>query len=534
MRKIGLLLVSIILSFSLIGISNPGIVTTINASLRTALSQSPSPPESPVPADGENGVPVDTDDDDSVNLQATVNDADSITLTVRFYGRPFCEIPNFTLVALPDTQKYSLSYPDIFNAQTSWIVANRDESNIAFVTHLGDIVENAGVIAQWLNADTAIDFLDVSPPIPYGLAVGNTDTSPMGNPDNTTQFNTYFGISRFSGKPFYGGHYGTDNDNNYELFSSGGIDFIIIHLQYNPEPDPLVLEWADDLLADTNASRRAIIVFHDLVESTTALSASGQVVYDYLKHNPNLFLMLGGHLDTEITLTLTDSGHTVYALRSDFQTRANGGNGWLRLMEFQPAADQIQVYTYSPYTNQWENDANSKFTLPYTVCEFQLIDTELDVEPGTSPSVKWKHRDFNTSYQWYVTVSDDTNTVIGPTWSFTTTAPTAADLVDFNVTSIPHAIQLGWQTAQEVDLLGFNIFRSVAVDGLPVKINPAMIPGINPGQLKGNSYQFLDVTAESGKTYNYWVEWVGEAGSMQFGPVTGSLPIYTWLPLGFK
>ena len=39
----------------------------------------------------------------------------------------------FTIVALPDTQYYSLGYPALFTTMTSWIVENKDEKNIVFV-----------------------------------------------------------------------------------------------------------------------------------------------------------------------------------------------------------------------------------------------------------------------------------------------------------------------------------------------------------------------------------------------------------------
>ena len=47
--------------------------------------------------------------------------------------------------------------------------------------------------------------------------------------------NHYFGVAHFQGKSYYGGHYGSDNTRNYELFSAGGMDFIIIHLGYGAD-----------------------------------------------------------------------------------------------------------------------------------------------------------------------------------------------------------------------------------------------------------------------------------------------------------
>jgi hypothetical protein len=108
--------------------------------------------------------------------------------------------------------------------------------------------------------------------------------------------------------------------------------------------------------------------------------------------------------------------------------------------------------------------------------------------------------------------------------------PTSVDLVDFKATSLSHTIQLSWQSAQETDLLGFNLFRADTPDGLKVKLNPEMIPAMNPGQLIGNDYQYLDTLTEPGKTYYYWVEWVGKSGSHLNGPVIGLQALFTWLP----
>ena len=142
----------------------------------------------------------------------------------------------------------------------------------------------------------------------------------------------------------------------------------------------------------------------------------------------------------------------------------------------------------------------------------------------------------DTTYYWHVRAVNSAETIYTDLydtafWSFTTEAPTPIKLFDFTATSKPQGIQLDWKTAQEIDLLGFNLYRAENVDGPQVKINPDLIPGINPGQLQGNDYLYLDTTAETGKTYYYWVEWVDNINSEFYGPVTASLLRYRWLPL---
>ena len=108
--------------------------------------------------------------------------------------------------------------------------------------------------------------------------------------------------------------------------------------------------------------------------------------------------------------------------------------------------------------------------------------------------------------------------------------PTDVKLVDFNAKSLPQGIQLDWQTAQETDLLGFNLFRAETLNGLKLKINPELIPAVNPGQQRGNDYLYLDTTPEPNKTYSYWIEWIGTGGSELFGPATTMRSVYIWLP----
>ena len=80
--------------------------------------------------------------------------------------------------------------------------------------------------------------------------------------------------------------------------------------------------------------------------------------------NPNLFLMLGGHLFNsrrEDTL----NGNTVYSLTANYQVRENGGNWWLRILQFSPSNNEIRVKTYSPTLDSFETDYNSQFTLQF-------------------------------------------------------------------------------------------------------------------------------------------------------------------------
>jgi lysophospholipase L1-like esterase len=288
---------------------------------------------------------------------------------------------DFTIMVLPDTQMYSDNYPEIFQAQTQWIVDNKNTLNIVYVAHEGDIVEHAGDESEWINADNAMNLLDTAM-IPYGVVPGNHDLP-------TTNYNIYFGVSRFSGRSYYGGSYDSDNDDNFTLFNAGGMDFVVVNLNYNNSaPSAAVLTWADGLL-QTHSDRRAIVVSHSMLNTDGSFTPAGTAIYTALKGNENLFLMLCGHNHGEARRTETYNGNTVEILLADYQSYTNGGDGFLRILEFSPDNDEIRVKTYSPTRNagagEYETDPNSQFALSYDMGGLGGSDAIINFKDGLSP-----------------------------------------------------------------------------------------------------------------------------------------------------
>jgi len=277
---------------------------------------------------------------------------------------PQAAFGNFKIIVLPDTQNYSQYYPAIFNAQTQWIADNMSALNIAFVAHVGDVVNACNSETQYSNADAAMDLLD-GDNVPYGISPGNHDQANSGICGSASLFPSYFGAFRYSERADYRGSYSGNPDyNHYFFFSAGGMEFIIIFLQYNP--DSGVLAWAGNLLT-ANSERRGIVVSHAIlnIDNSWLSIPSGQTIYNSLQNNPNLFLMLCGHMhsltDGEALRTESREGmNPVYIILSDYQSMSLG-NGWLRILEFDPSADQFTVTAYSPYIL----DTGSSFTLAY-------------------------------------------------------------------------------------------------------------------------------------------------------------------------
>jgi subtilisin family serine protease len=104
--------------------------------------------------------------------------------------------------------------------------------------------------------------------------------------------------------------------------------------------------------------------------------------------------------------------------------------------------------------------------------------------------------------------------------------PTPVELVRFEARADGSAVQLEWETASEIDNLGFNLLRSESVDGSRTQLNSNLIPSQAPGSPEGAVYQFVDEPGVAG-TYYYWLEEVDLYGrATQHGPASVETPIY--------
>jgi hypothetical protein len=92
--------------------------------------------------------------------------------------------------------------------------------------------------------------------------------------------------------------------------------------------------------------------------------------------------------------------------------------------------------------------------------------------------------------------------------------PTLIDLVSFVATPQEDGVQLAWETATELNNLGFNVYRSDSRNGPQTKLNDRLIPAQNPGSTEGATYSFLDTTPAPGQRYFYWLEDIDAVGSV--------------------
>ena len=101
-------------------------------------------------------------------------------------------------------------------------------------------------------------------------------------------------------------------------------------------------------------------------------------------------------------------------------------------------------------------------------------------------------------------------------------SPDAVRLVSFTATPLIDGIRLDWETATEIDNLGFNLYRATSPNAEPVRLNGTLIPSQAPGSPFGAHYTWLDQVVRRGVTYYYWLEDVDIHGfTTRHGPVMG-------------
>jgi hypothetical protein len=302
------------------------------------------------------------------------------------------------VIGLPDTQNYSSDFPQIFTAQTNWVVANRDILDIRFVSHYGDIVNNADQALQWDRADLSMRVLDDSG-LAYGVCAGNHDLTPSGGAGQAFIPQAYverFGPSRFTGTSFYRGA-SPSGLSSYQHFAAGDVNFLALHLACDMPIEELA--WAQGVL-DKNKRRCVMVTTHRYLQdaedytSGIPLVASGrypsawygfegtyhpqgiqseQAWLWFLRKNPNIFLVNCGHFHEEYRQVSNNvAGKPVHEVLADFQDDPNGGDGWLRIMRFDTVSGTINVDTYSPTLQAIRTADESDFTLAVNFEDYRL------------------------------------------------------------------------------------------------------------------------------------------------------------------
>ncbi|MBN1538890.1 MAG: tandem-95 repeat protein [Candidatus Thermoplasmatota archaeon] len=285
----------------------------------------------------------------------------------------------FSIAVFPDTQIYPLYYPGTFINMTEWVVEHRDEYNIRFVLHEGDITNNNNH-PQWYNASKAMHILNGS--VPYTLNPGNHDLGPNGNTANRdTYLNDHFPSGPIENWTSWGGAFEEGHqENTYYFFSAGGRDWMVLALEFAPRD--AVLEWANDVV-ETHPDRLVLLVTHNYmvadmrmttlggdygVESSPEGAATGEDIWQELvRLHRNIMCVFSGHVLYEWGWLVSRgvNGNPVYQMMANFQMNAGGGEGFFRLLTFNMETETVYVETYSPLLDQVKEAAEHRFSFGF-------------------------------------------------------------------------------------------------------------------------------------------------------------------------
>ncbi len=328
----------------------------------------------------------------------------------------------FTIAVIPDTQNYvdvTHKQPlneNFFISQTRYLADHVNDLNLAFVTHVGDVVQHGdgtngtrgnssyGAGAEWVAAGKAMGILDAAG-VPFGMSIGNHDYDNYGYLTGNlplvskVYWTKYFGSGSpyFLGKPWYGGASDklawNPGLSSYQFFSAGGRKFL--HISLEMEAGDKAITWAQGVI-DSHPGYATIVTTHSyespprwgdnnlpLVEPA-ARNAAGYLVNSpggwndasgiwnkLIAPNDRIFMVLCGHSWTSTTdgvskgenirIDNNNAGHPVYQVLTDYQGNtalgSGGGDGWYRFMQFDMDNNNIHFATYNTYVNQYAGNS---------------------------------------------------------------------------------------------------------------------------------------------------------------------------------
>lgn len=341
---------------------------------------------------------------------------------------------DFTVAWESDTQYYNETddyYPHQL-AIHEFLLDQRDELNLQYLMHTGDVVNVSTEEYQWEKADAAYRLLDDAG-LPYGVLAGNHDVG--GHDEDYSHFSRWFGAARFGHNPWYGGDH-LDNRGHYDLITAGGLDLLFLSMGWAPGDDQIT--WMNEVIA-RYPERKVVIELHEFMLTTGGLGPIPQRIMDeVVATNSNVFAVVSGHYHDAYTRVddFDDDGdgtadRQVYSMLFDYQGLPEGGLGYLRLLHFDNVDEKIIVRTYSPSLDDFDSDdaalnnppGMQEFEIPYAaggltpatktlatdafrvdVLTDRDIAVRSDVPSGSTVTVTWPDVDPG-EHGWYVDVT---------------------------------------------------------------------------------------------------------------------------------
>lgn len=298
---------------------------------------------------------------------------------------------SFSMILLGDPQgytKYDINQP-LFDLCTAWIADNIENLKIKAVLCTGDIVEqNENIVRNrkmlnqtsremWTAASNAFTRLDNK--VPYIISAGNHEYGYLHSENGMTHFPEYFPFERntawrdicVSAFPNRCGVASLENA-AFEFNDPNWGKLLVITSEFAPRDE--VLNWAKELAAKPQyKDSKVIFMTHSFLRERTAERIQnesytimprnwGEAVWKKLiEPSSNILLVICGHTgkpgDFEDSVAYrvdkNKAGKNVHQMMFNVQIlgggwEGNGGDGWLRILEFMPNGKTIKVKTYSP------------------------------------------------------------------------------------------------------------------------------------------------------------------------------------------
>ena len=282
-------------------------------------------------------------------------------------------------------------FAQAYREQMNWIVDNAAERKISYVAHTGDIIENwmlphhpeEQAREEFEFASQMQSIIDDAG-IPNGIIPGNHDNGwgTFGN----DMFNDYFPAERYEAasqnwqNASYGGPWEEgDNSAHYDLFEAEGHQFIALYLPYGH--NTAQRNWANEIL-QSFPDRDALIFTHAYLRESyndDASKAAGNIGYgdnghllrtQVVEQNDNIAMVSSGHYHgTAWNHNFNGDGGPIFEMLGDYQDYEVGGErntGFMRLLQFDIAAGEVKINTYSPKLDEFGATAYDTEDRSYT------------------------------------------------------------------------------------------------------------------------------------------------------------------------
>jgi len=308
------------------------------------------------------------------------------------YKAPKLSNPDsWTMIMVPDTQTYVKFERNqgILELMTAWISENIKPLNIKMVLCTGDLVEQNEMIVpdgvngnqpsrkQWLAVSMAFSRLDGK--VPYVLAAGNHDFGYKNVEHRRSKYNDYFppyknsaNTSLLSAAAKNGSSHPTLENAALEFVSPHNRKFLFMNVEFAPRDT--VLHWAKNIVSQKKYKDHTVALLthsylnakneHIEKENYPITDGNyGKAIWEKLvQPSKNIQLVFSGHIGGSNDFKAhvgfrTDknkAGKKVNQMTFNAQAmgggwHGNGGDGWLRILEFLPDGKTVNVHTFSPY-----------------------------------------------------------------------------------------------------------------------------------------------------------------------------------------